>query len=103
MDAGLLRGLKAAGNPHRLRLLWRILHATSPVRQHDLVRQSALPQHLACRYLQILTQAGLIQRLRRGLPVHYRPARPHSAALRRLLALVRKLPPDSFDADADGA
>ena len=96
MDS-LTRAMKACGNPHRLRLLKTILEATKPVRQHALVQTLGIPQFLATRYLQLLVDARLIRRERRGFPVVYFRARAVEPELRRLLNLIKKLPLDLFD------
>ena len=93
----LIRALKACGNRHRLRMLKAILEAGGASRQHDLVEELGIPQFLAARYLQLLVDAGLLHRIRRGLPVRYRVARAPAPPLRRLLRLIRSLPLELFN------
>ena len=92
--------LKACGNRQRLRLLRSVLEIRRPAQQNELVSLLGLPQHLAARYLQILVQAGLLRRERKGLPVRYRLPRGAPAATRRVLRLVRELPLEIFDIPA---
>lgn len=92
----LSRALRACGNPHRLRLLRLILQSASPLQQRTVVIQLRLPQFLAARYLQILTDSGLIQRTRRGIAVFYRKASSPHPHIRRLQRLVRSLPQELF-------
>ena len=89
--------MKACGNHHRLRLLKSILASPKPLRQHSLVQALDIPQFIATRYLQILVDAQLIRRQRRGFPVLYYRARSVPPQIRLILNLVKKLPLDLFD------
>ena len=97
-----MRALKACGNRHRLRLLKAILSVKGGVRQNALVEALRLPQFLAARYLQALSDAGLIVRHRRGLAVLYRRARGASPEIRKLQRAVDSLPPEYFDIPPSG-
>ena len=96
------RALKACGNHHRLRLLRVVLGVRKPVQQGDLVDLLGIPQHLAARYLQILVEAGLLARERRGLPVRYRTPKGASPLIRRIHRMVRAMPMDIFDIPESG-
>ena len=92
----LVKAHRACGNRHRLRMLKLIVESRTPVRQKELVTLLKIPQFLAARYLQSLTEAGLIERLRKGIPVLYRLPRPASPAQRRILRLIQTLPKEDF-------
>ncbi len=74
----LLAWLRAAGEPSRLRLLALCDQAELSV--SDLAEAVGQSEPRVCRHLRILSEAGLIQRLRIGQWVHYRLATNAAAA-----------------------
>jgi ubiquinone/menaquinone biosynthesis C-methylase UbiE/DNA-binding transcriptional ArsR family regulator len=88
---GLLDGLRAAGEPTRLRLL--ALLAKSELTVTELTQILGQSQPRVSRHLKLMAGAGLIDRFREGTWVFYRLGdRGAGAALAR--ALLRLLPPD---------
>jgi DNA-binding transcriptional ArsR family regulator len=66
----LIRWLRAAGEPSRLRLL--ALCDQGDLSVSDLAQALRQSEPRVCRHLRILSEAGLIERLRNGQWVHYR-------------------------------
>ncbi len=92
----LLSGLKAAGEPTRLRLL--ALLAGGELNVKDLTRILGQSQPRISRHLKLLTEAGLIERFREGSWVFFRLASGGGSA-DLALAIVNSL--DSTDADLE--
>jgi ubiquinone/menaquinone biosynthesis C-methylase UbiE/DNA-binding transcriptional ArsR family regulator len=84
----LLAGLRAGGDPTRLRLL--ALLARGDLNVKDLTQILGQSQPRISRHLKLLTEAGLIDRFREGSWVFYRLAEsgPASALARGIVALV---------------
>jgi len=84
--AVLLRWLRAAGEPSRLRLL--ALCADAALSVSDMAQALKQSEPRVSRHLKILCEAGLIERLRQGQWVHYRLAATPEASsfVRGLLA-----------------
>jgi len=84
----LLSWLRAAGEPSRLRLL--ALCEQGDLSVSDLAQAVGQSEPRVCRHLRILSDAGLIQRLRNGQWVHYRLAEsaPAASFVKGLLAQV---------------
>jgi len=80
----LLKWLRAAGEPSRLRLL--ALCADGALSVSDLARALNQSEPRVSRHLKILGESGLIERLRQGQWVHYR-----LAAAPEALSFVRGL------------
>jgi DNA-binding transcriptional ArsR family regulator len=82
----LLKWLRAAGEPSRLRLL--ALCADAALSVSDLAQALKQSEPRVSRHLKILSECGLIERLRQGQWVHYRLAAPPEASsfVRGLLA-----------------
>jgi DNA-binding transcriptional ArsR family regulator len=76
--AVMLRWLRAAGEPTRLRLL--ALCAQGSLSVSDLAGTLNQSEPRVSRHLKILTEAGLIERQRHGQWVHYRVAGAQDAA-----------------------
>lgn len=84
----LLAGLRAGGDPTRLRLL--VLLAEGDLNVKDLTQILGQSQPRISRHLKLLTEAGLIDRFREGSWVFYRLAEAGPAAelVRRIVGLV---------------
>jgi len=84
--AVLLKWLRAAGEPSRLRLL--ALCADAALSVSDMAQALKQSEPRVSRHLKILCESGLIERLRQGQWVHYRlTAAPEAASfVRGLLA-----------------
>lgn len=84
----LLSWLRAAGEPSRLRLL--ALCDQGDLSVSDLAQALGQSEPRVCRHLRILSEAGLIERLRNGQWVHYRVAAsaPAASFVKGLLAQV---------------
>jgi len=84
----LVKWLRAAGEPSRLRLL--TLCAEGALSVSDLSRALKQSEPRVSRHLKILSEAGLIERLRQGQWVHYRVSGGAEAAsfVRGLLGQV---------------
>ena len=82
----LVKWLRAAGEPSRLRLL--TLCAEGGLSVSDLSRALKQSEPRVSRHLKILCEAGLVERLRQGQWVHYRVSAAAEAAsfVRGLLA-----------------
>ena len=82
----LLGWLRAAGEPSRLRLL--ALCDQGDLSVSDLAQALGQSEPRVCRHLRILSEAGLIERLRNGQWVHYRLAAnaPEASFVKGLLA-----------------
>ena len=80
----LIAGLKAAGEPTRLRLL--ALCANGELSVTELTQILAQSQPRVSRHLKLMVEAGLLTRLREGSMVFYRIADQHPTA-----SLARKL------------
>jgi ArsR family transcriptional regulator len=82
----LLKWLRAAGEPSRLRLL--ALCADAALSVSDMAQALKQSEPRVSRHLKILSESGLIERLRQGQWVHYRLAAPPEARsfVRGLLA-----------------
>src|SRR5262249_50679552 len=74
----LITWLRAAGEPSRLRLL--TLCDRGDLSVSDLAHALGQSEPRVCRHLRILSEAGLIERLRNGQWVHYRGAASAPAA-----------------------
>lgn len=74
----LISWLRAAGEPSRLRLL--ALCDRGDLSVSDLAHALGQSEPRVCRHLRILSEAGLIERLRNGQWVHYRIATSAPAA-----------------------
>src|ERR1700704_5759945 len=77
-SAALISWLRAAGEPSRLRLL--ALCDQGDLSVSDLAQALGQSEPRVCRHLRILSDAGLIERLRKGQWVHYRLATNTPAA-----------------------
>ena len=84
----LLAGLRAAGEPTRLRLLALCAHAELSVT--ELTNILAQSQPRVSRHLKLLVEAGLLSRFREGSQVFYRLAAPGSDGhlARSIIALL---------------
>ena len=89
----MLRWLRAAAEPSRLRLL--ALCATSTLSVSDLAQALKQSEARVSRHLKILFEAGLLQRVRRGQWVQYRATEEAEPAsfVRGLLAHVDRRDP----------
>jgi ArsR family transcriptional regulator len=89
----LLTWLRATAEPTRLRLL--ALCAGRELSVSDLAAVLGQSEPRVSRHLRILTEAGLIERVRQGQWVHYRPAQDTPAAgfLRGLLGQLDRADP----------
>ncbi len=89
----LLIWLRATAEPTRLRLL--ALCADRELSVSDLAAVLGQSEPRVSRHLRILTEAGLIERVRQGQWVHFRPARDTPAAgfLRGLLGQLDRMDP----------
>src|SRR5215468_12781502 len=107
LPAGLLKWLRAAGEPSRLRLLALCTDAELSV--SDMAQALKQSEPRVSRHLKILCESGLIERLRQGQWVHYRlTAAPEAASfVRGLLAQLDRRDPqllrDTANARAAGA
>ena len=94
----LLAGLRAAGEPTRLRLLVLCAHAELSV--SELVQILGQSQPRVSRHLKLLVEAGLLERHREGVSVFYRTDEAGEAApLAR--ALIDLVPADDADLARD--
>src|SRR3981081_4076146 len=86
----LVNWLRAAGEPSRLRLL--ALLDQGGLRVSALAQALGQSEPRVCRHLRILSEAGLIERLRNGQWVHYRLAAgaPAGSFVKGLLAAVAR-------------
>jgi DNA-binding transcriptional ArsR family regulator len=89
----LLKWLRAAGEPTRLRLL--ALCADAPLSVSDMAQALKQSEPRVSRHLKILCESGLIERLRQGQWVHYRLAAAPDATsfVRGLLAQLDRRDP----------
>jgi len=89
----LLKWLRAAGEPSRLRLLALCADATLSV--SDMAQTLRQSEPRVSRHLKILCESGLIERLRQGQWVHYRLAAVPEATsfVRGLLAQLDRRDP----------
>lgn len=95
---GLLAGLRAAGEPTRLRLLALCAHAELSVSELTQILGQSQPR--VSRHLKLLVEAGLLARFREGSLVYYRLAEKDRAAhLAR--TLVDLLPADDAELSRD--
>jgi ArsR family transcriptional regulator len=94
--------LKAAGEPSRLRLL--ALCDQGDLSVSDLAQAVGQSEPRVCRHLRILSEAGLIERIRNGQWVHYRltPSPAASSFVKGLLAQLDRGDP-VFARDMDRA
>jgi DNA-binding transcriptional ArsR family regulator len=90
----LVRWLRAAGEPSRLRLL--ALCGDAPLSVSDLAQALRQSEPRTSRHLKILCEAGLLERLRHGQWVHYRasPQAEASGFVRGLLAQLDRRDPE---------
>jgi ubiquinone/menaquinone biosynthesis C-methylase UbiE len=94
----LLTGLRAAGEPTRLRLLALCAHGELSV--SDLTQILSQSQPRVSRHLKLMVEAGLLTRIREGSLVFYRIAHAdESAHLAR--TLVDLLPEDDAELNRD--
>lgn len=98
----LIAWLRAAGEPSRLRLLALCDQADLSV--SDLAQALGQSEPRVCRHLRILSEAGLIERLRNGQWVHYRlrADAPSAGFVKGLLAQMDRGDP-VFARDLDRA
>ena len=97
MDS-LLSGLRAAGEPTRLRLLALCAHGELSVTELTHILGQSQPR--VSRHLKLLVEAGLLERFREGALVFYRISeRSEAAVLAR--TLVDLLPEQSADLNRD--
>src|SRR5258708_26056353 len=98
----LLSWLRAAGEPSRLRLL--ALCDQGDLSVSDLAQALGQSEPRVCRHLRILSEAGLIERVRNGQWVHYRltPNAPAASFVKGLLAQLDRGDP-VFARDMDRA
>jgi DNA-binding transcriptional ArsR family regulator len=98
----LIAWLRAAGEPSRLRLL--ALCDQGDLSVSDLAQALGQSEPRVCRHLRILSEAGLIERIRNGQWVHYRltPAAPAASFVKGLLAQLDRGDP-VFARDLDRA
>jgi DNA-binding transcriptional ArsR family regulator len=84
----LIGWLRAAGEPSRLRLL--ALCDQGDLSVSDLAQALGQSEPRVCRHLRILSEAGLIERVRNGQWVHYRLATgaPEASFVKGLLGQV---------------
>jgi len=95
---GLLAGLRAAGEPTRLRLLALCAHAELSVTELTHILGQSQPR--VSRHLKLLVEAGLLARFREGSLVFYRLAEKERAGhLAR--TLVDLLPPEDAELSRD--
>jgi DNA-binding transcriptional ArsR family regulator len=98
----LIAWLKAAGEPSRLRLL--ALCDQGDLSVSDLAQAVGQSEPRVCRHLRILSEAGLIERIRNGQWVHYRltPSPAAASFVKGLLAQLDRGDP-VFARDLDRA
>jgi DNA-binding transcriptional ArsR family regulator len=98
----LIAWLRAAGEPSRLRLL--ALCDQGDLSVSDLAQALGQSEPRVCRHLRILSEAGLIERLRNGQWVHYRltAGAPAASFVKGLLAQLDRGDP-VFARDLDRA
>jgi len=98
----LIAWLRAAGEPSRLRLL--ALCDQGDLSVSDLAQALGQSEPRVCRHLRILSEAGLIERIRNGQWVHYRltPSAPAASFVKGLLAQLDRGDP-VFARDMDRA
>jgi len=98
----LIAWLRAAGEPSRLRLL--ALCDQGDLSVSDLAQALGQSEPRVCRHLRILSEAGLIERIRNGQWVHYRltPSAPAASFVKGLLAQLDRGDP-VFARDLDRA
>jgi len=95
---GLLTGLRAAGEPTRLRLLALCAHGELSVSELTQILSQSQPR--VSRHLKLMVEAGLLTRIREGSLVFYRIAHAEeSAHLAR--TLVDLLPSDDAELNRD--
>ena len=89
----LISWLRAAGEPSRLRLL--ALCDRGDLSVSDLAQALGQSEPRVCRHLRILSEAGLIERMRNGQWVHYRIATgvPAAGFVKGLLAQLDRSDP----------
>lgn len=94
----ILSGLRAAGEPTRLRLLALCAHGELSVTELTHILGQSQPR--VSRHLKLLVEAGLLERFREGSLVFYRIAeQSETAVLAR--TLVDLLPEDSVELNRD--
>src|SRR6202040_3200429 len=98
----LVKWLRAAGGPSRLRLL--ALCADGALSVSDLAQALGQSEPRVSRHLKILCEAGLLERLRQGQWVHYRVTEgaPAAGFVQGLLAHLNRSDP-VFAKDRDRA
>jgi DNA-binding transcriptional ArsR family regulator len=98
----LIAWLRAAGEPSRLRLL--ALCDQGDLSVSDLAQAVSQSEPRVCRHLRILSEAGLIERVRNGQWVHYRltPSPAAASFVKGLLAQLDRGDP-VFARDMDRA
>jgi len=94
----LLAGLRAAGEPTRLRLLALCAHGELSVTELTQILGQSQPR--VSRHLKLLVEAGLLERFREGAMVFYRIAERSDAAL-LARTLVDLLPDQSVELNRD--
>ncbi len=94
----LLSGLRAVGEPTRLRLVALCAHGELSVSELTQILGQSQPR--VSRHLKLLVEAGLLDRFREGAAVYYRLAdRTDQAYLAR--TIVDLLPPDDSELNRD--
>jgi len=94
----LLSGLRAVGEPTRLRLVALCAHGELSVSELTQILSQSQPR--VSRHLKLLVEAGLLERFREGAAVYYRLAdRTDSAFLAR--TVVDLLPDDDSELNRD--
>ena len=98
----MIAWLRAAGEPSRLRLL--ALCDQGDLSVSDLAQALGQSEPRVCRHLRILSEAGLIERIRNGQWVHYRltPSAAAASFVKGLLAQLDRGDP-VFARDLDRA
>jgi len=94
----LLTGLRAAGEPTRLRLLALCAHGELSVSELTQILGQSQPR--VSRHLKLLVEAGLLERFREGALVYYRIAERSTAAL-LARTLVDLIPQDDGEMNRD--
>jgi len=94
----LLAGLRAAGEPTRLRLLALCAHGELSVTEITNILGQSQPR--VSRHLKLLVEAGLLERFREGALVFYRIAEHNESAM-LARTLVDLLPTDSVELNRD--
>lgn len=95
----LLNGLRAAGEPTRLRLLALCAHGELSVSELTQILGQSQPR--VSRHLKLLVDAGLLERFREGALVFYRIVAESSQQAQLARTLVDLLPSEDRDLNRD--